>query len=131
MIYGVGTDLVQIKRIDAALQRHGKRFTDKILGSTEATVFQSRGGLNSLRGLRYVATRFAAKEAFSKALGLGMRPPMQWQAMEALCDAQGKPEVQVHGDLKDYLDKLGLRAQLSITDEADYALAFVILEKIK
>jgi len=129
MIYGIGTDIIRIARIDAALSRHGERFTDKILGPQEAKVFESRRAASRLRGVRFVATRFAAKEAFSKALGLGMRAPMSWRAMEVVNAASGKPELHFHGGLSTYMALHGLRAQVSITDEAEYALAFVIVEK--
>jgi len=130
MIYGVGTDIVRISRIEAALARHGERFTDKILGPAEAKMYCSRRAGSQARGLRFVATRFAAKEAFSKALGLGMRSPMNWRAMEVVNAASGKPEASFSGLLKAYMDLHALSAQVSITDEVDYAIAFVIVEKM-
>ncbi|MGH8807954.1 MAG: holo-ACP synthase, partial [Noviherbaspirillum sp.] len=79
--------------------------------------------------IRFLATRFAAKEAFSKAIGLGMRMPMTWRAMQTLNAASGKPAVVASGALKEFMEQNGLTAQVSITDEADYAVAFVIVEK--
>ncbi|MES2832233.1 MAG: holo-ACP synthase [Pseudomonadota bacterium] len=129
MIYGIGTDIVRIARIEAALARHGKRFTDKILGPAEAAIYHRRRSTSPIRGLRFVATRFAAKEAFSKALGLGMRPPMCWHALEVVNTDTGKPQASFSGALKDYMHLHALSAQVSITDEADYAVAFVLVEK--
>jgi holo-[acyl-carrier protein] synthase len=81
------------------------------------------------RGIRFLATRFAAKEAFSKAIGLGMHMPMTWRAMQTLNAPGGKPVVVTSGALKEFMDQNGLTAQVSITDEAEYAVAFVIVEK--
>ncbi|MDB5771841.1 MAG: holo-[acyl-carrier protein] synthase [Burkholderiales bacterium] len=129
MIYGIGTDLIQISRIEAALARNGERFAEKILGSEELEKYRRRKEKVEVRGLRYLATRFAAKEAFSKALGLGMHMPMTWTAMQTLNAPSGKPVVVTSGALKEFMEKNGLTAQVSITDETDYAVAFVIVEK--
>lgn len=129
MIYGIGTDIIQISRIEAALARNGERFAEKILGPEELEKYRRRKSKVEARGIRFLATRFAAKEAFSKAIGLGMRMPMTWRAMQTLNAASGKPVAVPSGALKDYMDQNGLSAQVSITDEADYAVAFVIVEK--
>src|SRR5690606_25090313 len=124
MIFGIGTDLVQISRIEAVLARKGERFAAKILGPEEMEKFRRRRQKVEARGLRFLASRFAAKEAFSKAIGLGMRMPMTWRAMQTLNAPSGKPVVVVSGALKDYMEHNRLSAQVSITDEADYAVAF-------
>jgi len=80
MIYGIGTDIVQISRVKAALERSGPRFAEKILGPEELVKYHARRAKNEVRGLRFLATRFSAKEAFSKAIGLGMRMPMTWRS---------------------------------------------------
>lgn len=129
MIYGVGTDIIQISRIEAALARNGDRFAEKILGPEELEKFRRRKEKVEARGIRFLATRFAAKEAFSKAIGLGMRMPMTWRAMQTLNAASGKPVAVTSGALKNFMEQNGLTAQISITDEADYAVAFVIVEK--
>lgn len=129
MIYGIGTDIIQISRIEAALARNGERFAEKILGPEELQVYRRRKARVEARGLRYLATRFAAKEAFSKAIGLGMRMPMTWRAMQTLNAPGGRPVPVASGQLKEFMDNHGLTAQVSITDEADYAVAFVIVEK--
>lgn len=129
MIYGIGTDIIQISRIEAALARHGDRFAEKILGPDELKKYLQRKAKVEARGIRLLATRFAAKEAFSKALGLGMRMPMTWRAMQTLNAPSGKPVVVTSGTLTEFMTKNGLTAQVTITDEADYAVAFVIVEK--
>ncbi|HYD95532.1 MAG TPA: holo-ACP synthase [Noviherbaspirillum sp.] len=129
MIYGIGTDIIQISRIEAALARNGDRFAEKILGPEELEKYRRRKAKVEARGIRFLASRFAAKEAFSKALGLGMRMPMTWRAMQTLNAPSGKPVAVTSGALKDFMEQNGLTAQVSITDEADYAVAFVIVEK--
>jgi holo-[acyl-carrier protein] synthase len=129
MIFGIGTDIIQISRIEAALARHGDRFAGKILGPEELEKYRRRRDKVAVRGIRFLATRFAAKEAFSKAIGLGMRTPMTWRAMQTLNAASGKPVVVTSGALQAYMKQHGLSAQVTITDEADYAVAFVIVEK--
>jgi holo-[acyl-carrier protein] synthase len=129
MIYGIGTDIIKISRIEEALARHGDRFAEKILGQEELDKYHRRKSTVEARGVRFLASRFAAKEAFSKAIGLGMRMPMTWRAMQTLNAPSGKPIVATSGVLKDFMEQNGLAAQVSITDEADYAVAFVIVEK--
>ena len=128
MIYGVGTDVCDIRRIEAALQRHGERFARRVLGPHEIEVFRARSAKVSARGVRYLATRFSAKEAFSKAVGLGLRMPMTWRSCEIVKAASGKPEIRLHGDLATWFEAQGLRAHVSLTDESDYAASFVVVE---
>jgi holo-[acyl-carrier protein] synthase len=129
VIYGIGTDIIQISRIEAALARNGERFAERVLGPEEMQKFRRRRAKVEARGLRFLATRFAAKEAFSKALGLGMRMPMTWRAMQVLNAPSGQPVAVCSGALQEFMNSQGLSAQVSITDEADYAVAFVIVEK--
>lgn len=125
-IYGIGTDIVQISRVAAALGRN-ERFAEKILGPEELIKFHARRAKNDVRGLRFLATRFSAKEAFSKAIGLGMRMPMTWRAAQMLNDPSGKPVIVCSGALKQFMDQNQLTAQVTISDEADYGVAFVIV----
>lgn len=129
MIYGVGTDIIQISRVRDALSRHGDRFAEKILGPEELAKYRNRKSKVEARGIRFLATRFAAKEAFSKAIGLGMHMPMTWRAMQTLNALSGKPVVVTSGTLQQFMEQNGLTALVSITDEAEYAVAFVIVEK--
>jgi holo-[acyl-carrier protein] synthase len=129
MIYGIGTDIVQIERIATAVQSGGERFAEKILGADEIVIYRSREALNEARGMSFLATRFAAKEAFSKALGTGMRAPMSWHAMQVLNTENGAPQIVTSGELNRFLKSQQLRATISLSDEAEYAVAFVIIEK--
>jgi holo-[acyl-carrier protein] synthase len=131
MIYGIGTDICDIRRLRATLARRGDRFAEKVLGAREFAVFQARRSRVETRGVAYLATRFSAKEAFSKAIGLGMRMPMTWRACEILNQPSGRPEVVLNGVLADWFAARGLRAQVSITDESDYAASFVVVEQLE
>ncbi|MBX3586584.1 MAG: holo-ACP synthase [Ramlibacter sp.] len=128
MIYGIGTDICDVRRIRASLQRHGERFALKILSEAEYATWQARGQRWPERGVRYLATRFSAKEAFSKAVGLGMRMPMTWRLCEIGKQASGKPVIVLHGGLKTWFEAQGLTAHVSVTDETDYAASFVVVE---
>ncbi|MCE3605325.1 holo-ACP synthase [Massilia sp. P8910] len=128
MIYGIGTDIVQIARIDAALAR-SERFATKILGEDELAVFRQRRAQNAVRGVRYLATRFAAKEAFSKAIGLGLCLPMAWRSAQMLNTSAGQPVMVCSGALADFMRQNGLSAQVTVSDEADYGVAFVIVTR--
>ncbi len=128
MIYGIGTDICDIRRIASTLERRGERFVQRVLGPHELTVFHARRQRVEARGISYLATRFSAKEAFSKAIGLGMRMPMSWRDCEVVKAASGKPEIRLHGALATWFDARGLRAHVSVTDETDYAAAFVVVE---
>ena len=128
MIYGIGTDICDIRRIRETLARRGERFAEKVLGPHEMEVFRERRAKVEARGVAYLATRFSAKEAFSKAIGMGMRMPMTWRACEIVKARSGKPEIQLHGALAEWFEARGLRAHVTVTDEVDYAAAFVVIE---
>ena len=129
MIYGIGTDICDVRRIRASLERHGERFARKILSESELVTWQARSVRWPERGVRYLATRFSAKEAFSKAVGLGMRMPMTWRLCEVGKLRSGQPVIVLHGGLKDWFDARGLSAHVSVTDETDYAASFVVVEQ--
>jgi len=129
MIYGIGTDICDVRRIRASFERHGERFARKILADGELATWHARSARWPERGLRFLATRFSAKEAFSKAVGLGMRMPMTWRLCEVGKLASGQPVIVLHDDLKEWFDARGLRAHLSVTDESDYAASFVVVER--
>ena len=128
MIYGIGTDTCDMRRIAATLARRGDRFAEKVLGPHEIEVFRARRGKVEARGISYLATRFSAKEAFSKAIGLGMRMPMTWRDCEIVKAASGKPEIRLHGALAAWFEARQLRAHVSVTDETDHAASFVVVE---
>ncbi|MDB5942467.1 MAG: holo-ACP synthase [Ramlibacter sp.] len=129
MIYGLGTDICDVRRVKASLARHGERFARKILSDAELATWQARSARWPERGVRYLATRFSAKEAFSKAIGMGMRMPMTWRSCEVAKLASGQPVIVLHGALKEWFEAKGLSAHVSVTDETDYAASFVVVEK--
>ncbi len=128
MIIGIGTDICDVRRIRATLERRGERFAERVLGEHELAVFRARRARAEARGVSYLATRFSAKEAFSKAIGLGIRMPMTWRACEILNEPGGKPFVRLSGVLAEWFDGRGLQAHVSVTDETDYAASFVVVE---
>lgn len=129
MVYGIGTDVCDVRRIRTSLEKHGERFALKILSEGELATWRSRSARWPERGLRYLATRFSAKEAFSKAVGLGMRMPMTWRSCEVAKLPSGQPVIVLHGALKEWFDARGLVAHVSVTDETDYAASFVVVER--
>ena len=128
MIYGIGTDICDVRRIAGVLARRGERFAERVLGPHEIEVYRARSAQFTERGVRYLATRFSAKEAFSKAIGLGMRTPMTWRGCEIVKQKSGKPEIRLHGALAEWCTARGLSAHVSVTDESDYAASFVVVE---
>jgi holo-[acyl-carrier protein] synthase len=128
VIYGIGTDICDIRRISATLERRGERFVEKVLGPRELAVFQARRARSETRGVRFLATRFSAKEAFSKAIGLGIRMPMTWRHCEILNQPSGKPYVRLDGALAEWFTARRLQAHVTVTDETDYAASFVVVE---
>ena len=129
MIYGIGTDICDIRRVRASLARFGPRFADRILSDAEFLTWTERSAGWPDRGVSYLATRFSAKEAFSKAIGLGMRMPMTWRHCEITRAPSGKPGIALHGPLKDWFDARELTAHITLTDETDYAVSFCVIEK--
>ena len=128
MIYGIGTDICDIRRIRASLARHGERFAAKVLSDGEMAMYRARSQRWPERGIRFVATRFSAKEAFSKAVGLGMRMPMTWRHCEIGKLPSGQPTIILHGELKTWFEAKGLSAHITVTDEVDYAASFCVVE---
>lgn len=124
MIIGLGTDLVEIARIDRVYQRHGERFARRILTPAEYLEFANRQCC-----VAYLAKRFAAKEAIVKALGTGFRGLMQWQNIEVLSDQLGKPVAHL---LRGAAEQLEQQSTISITmsDERQYALAFALYHRV-
>lgn len=129
MIFGIGTDICDVRRIRASVERHGERFAQKILCDAELAVWRARSERWPDRGVSYLASRFSAKEAFSKAIGTGMRLPMTWRSCEIANAASGKPEIVLHGALQAWFDARRLTAHVSVSDEKDYAASFVVVEK--
>jgi len=129
-IAGIGTDIVRVDRLRGVFERQGLRFAQRILGDQEYAVFQRRHQRDPSRGMRYLATRFAAKEAFSKAIGLGMHAPMSWRLMQALNAPGGRPVVRLDGTLAHWYAARYGAAHISLSDESDVAMVFVVIEPL-
>lgn len=123
MIVGIGTDIVAVARLRGLWERHGERALDKVLAPGELADFARAPDKG-----RFLAKRFAAKEAFAKAWGTGVRPPVLLPAIGVGHDEFGKPVFELGGELSELATARQLTAHLSISDEADYAVAYVILE---
>jgi holo-[acyl-carrier protein] synthase len=124
VIVGIGTDVVSIERIAGVLERHGERFLRRILTAEERKRFDATKAKAS-----HLAKRWAAKEAFSKAIGTGIHYPFTWRSITVGRDGRGKPLVIANGEMKAHLEGLGVtHAHLSLTDDAGVAVAFVVLE---
>jgi len=124
VIIGLGTDLVEIARIDRVYQRHGERFARRILTPTEYLQFTDRQYC-----VAYLAKRFAAKEAIVKALGTGFRGLMQWQNIEVLADRLGKPVAYLLNGAAEQLEQQST-ISITISDERQYALAFALYHRV-
>ncbi len=126
MIFGIGTDIVEFARIEAMWARYGERFAKRILTESELPALASHPA-----PARMLAKRFAAKEAFAKAVGSGMRHPVTFQRVGVTHDGLGKPILQFDGVLRTHLAQLGIAGHhLSISDERDMVVAFVVLETL-
>ena len=124
MIYGVGTDIVEVARIEKALERFGEKFAKRILCDPELKRFQ-----NHRQKANYLAKRFAAKEAFTKALGTGIHAPANWHGVWVKNLPSGKPVLEFSEQLKVLLEKKQIStSHLSLADERGMAVATVILE---
>ncbi len=125
MIVGIGTDIVKISRIHQALVKYGHRFAEKILTEYEMNRFNRH-----VQPARYLAKRFAVKEAFSKAMGTGIRSPVTWKNIGTTHHSSGAPLLDFSLSLQDLVTSRGItRTHLTVTDEENMAIAFVILER--
>ena len=124
MIFGIGTDLVAIERMQAMWERHGERALEKLLAPAEREECRAYAAPG-----RFLAKRFAAKEALGKALGTGIRAPVLLPAIAVVHDDQGKPAFSFAAELGDWIEARRLVAHLSLSDEAGQALAFVVVEQ--
>ena len=123
-IHGIGTDIAAVARLRALFERHGERALEKLLAVPELEEFAKARDPG-----RFLAKRFAAKEAFGKALGIGVVAPATLPNIAVIHDALGKPDFSYAPVLAALLKERGLIAHLSISDEQDCALAFVVLER--
>ncbi|NYT35270.1 holo-ACP synthase [Allopusillimonas soli] len=127
-IAGIGVDILKLARLERVYGKYGEKFVARVLGEQEIAKFHARSRRDPARGLRFLATRFAAKEAFSKAVGLGMRSPMAWSRMQTLNAPGGRPVVVLSEPLSSWYAARFGAAHVSITDETDMVVAFVVVE---
>ena len=126
MIVGIGTDVVSIERIAGVLERHGERFLKRVL-TVEERARYDRTHEKARPG--HLAKRWAAKEAFAKAIGTGIHPPFTWQSITVGRDAKGKPLVITNEKMARHLEAMGVTgSHISLTDDAGVAVAFVVRE---
>jgi len=124
MIFGIGTDICAVARMAGVYKRHGERFAQRILTATEQADFARSGSRE-----RLLAKRFAAKEAFSKAFGTGIRDQVGLRSVGVAHDSHGKPVLEFAPPLAELMRAKRLRAHVSISDEQDFAVAFVVIEQ--
>lgn len=129
MIHGTGIDLLDARRIADSLQKHGDRLARRVLREEEFCVFQERGGPQAARAQRFLASRFAAKEAFAKAWGTGIGESVGFHDLSILNNAAGAPVLKCHGELEQRCRDAGLQAWVSLSDDGDWVIAQVILER--
>lgn len=126
MIYGIGTDIVEVGRIESSIEKFGDDFARRILAESEMPSYL----VTSIKS-RFLAKRFAAKEAFSKALGTGLREPATFQNIAVSHDALGKPILVLAEELQDFLTVKNIsQMHITISDEKNLAVAFVVLETL-
>ena len=124
MIIGLGSDLIDIRRVDKSIERFGERFLSRIFTAVE----REKSDKRSQRAASY-AKRFAAKEAFSKAIGTGIHAPFTWHSITVTRNAKGKPGIEPNVAMASHLKELGVTGtHISLTDDGDVAMAFVVLE---
>lgn len=124
MIFGIGVDIVQIDRMQKAMDKHGEKFAKKILTEVEFEEFLINKNQPS-----FLAKRFAAKEAFSKALGTGFTNGLTLKQIQITHNEAGRPMLELIDSAKQKVDQLNIRqCHLSLSDERDHVVAFVTLE---
>jgi len=124
LIYGIGIDVVEPQRIARLLDKYGERFVRRVLTTREWPAYEKTG-----RPVLFVANRFAAKEAFSKAMGTGFRYPVTLQCISIVQNKAGKPGLEFHPDLQALVKREGIVGHhVTISDEASLACACVVLE---
>lgn len=125
MIYGIGTDIVSYARIKALYEKYGVRAAERMLSDGEMAEYVRAGD-----PARYLMKRFAAKEAFAKAMGTGLRASVTLRRISVTHDELGKPELAFDEVLANYVSNMGIvRHHLTISDEREHAVAFVVLER--
>ena len=125
MIVGIGSDIVSVARMKKSLDRHGEAFSQRILHPLELDQMQKVTNKE-----QFLAKRFAVKEAASKAIGTGFAEGVSWKDIYLEHDGLGKPILCFSGKAQGHIERLGVNQQwVTLSDEQDYAVAFVILER--
>ncbi|KJV56001.1 holo-[acyl-carrier-protein] synthase [Orientia chuto str. Dubai] len=130
MIYGIGTDIIHIPRIEKLINNYSIKFINRILGKNEITIYQN---LTSIKQqANFIAKRFAGKESIAKAIGIGIAPPLSLHNIEILNNKLGKPIVHIHNADKILLNHLRLieyKIDISLSDDYPLATAFTIISR--
>lgn len=129
MIRGIGCDVVEVKRVADVLAKHGERFVDRLLTPNEKPLYEKRKSLSREHALAFIASRWAVKEAVSKALGTGIADDVTFHSMEVMHNAKGAPLMLFNDPLKERLMQQGLFVHVSITDEKNVVAAFAVAEQ--
>ena len=129
MIVGIGCDVVEQKRVTEALEKYGDRFVQRLLTASEIRIYEKRLGLSRERGLSFLASRWAVKEAISKALGTGISGDVTFHAMTIMHTQSGAPMAVFSDALKERLQREGIFVHITITDEKTVAAAFAVAEQ--
>ncbi len=129
MIRGIGCDVVEVKRVADVLAKHGERFVDRLLTPNEKPLYEKRKSLSLEHALAFIASRWAVKEAVSKALGTGIADDVTFHSMEVMHNAKGAPLMIFNDPLKERLMQQGLFVHVSITDEKNVVAAFAVAEQ--
>jgi holo-[acyl-carrier protein] synthase len=126
-IFGLGCDILELARLDSLLNKDGDRFVKRVLTAQEQVEFENRSSKSDNRGRLFVATRFCAKEAFSKAMGTGIGAEFSFQDLSVLNDDLGRPVLRYSERLTSWLQSRRAFAQVSISDEQHYVMSTVII----
>lgn len=129
MIVGIGCDVVEQKRVTEALEKYGDRFVQRLLTASEIRIYEKRLALSRERGLSFLASRWAVKEAISKALGTGISGDVTFHAMTIMHTQSGAPMAVFSDALKERLQREGIFVHITITDEKTVAAAFAVAEQ--
>lgn len=129
MIRGIGCDVVEVARVAEVLEAHGERFASKLLTEGEWPLYEKRKALSQAHSHAFLASRWAAKEAVSKALGTGISGDVSFHAMQIMHNDMGAPLIVFLSPLRDRLAQEGIFVHISITDEKNVVAAFAVAEQ--
>ncbi len=130
MIIGVGCDVVEVGRVRSVLERRGEDFVDCVLSKYEKNIYQARSRLSEKRGVLYLATRWAAKEALSKAFGTGIRGAVTFKVITVKNNELGAPYFEFEGELAEHVLGQKIVTHLTISDSETVCMAVAVCERI-